>query len=324
VGLKGKQGTWDTSAETRYVYDGMRVIQERNSSNVPQVTYTRGLDLGGSLERAGGIGGLLARTAHSGGSGGTYTPAFYHADGNGNVTYLLTAGQTLGASYKYDPYGRNLSSSGSLSAANTLQFSSKMLTSAGYYYGYRFYDPNTQRWLTRDPIEEDGGINLYQMVYGNPVNRADAYGECALLIEGGVALVVGVAILVVTPILVEHAKNYPIPIWPSLNNGSAGEGDKGRSEPAPATPPTAAPAPPVAEAPAKEEAGPQIGDRYKEGQAEERLDGIREAQDNAKKNRPKTKGKDANPEWEGFKRPKQSQIEKIRKSEQNADYECRP
>ena len=45
-----------------YIYDGMRVIQERDGSNWPQVAYTRGLDLSGTFEGAGGIGGLLARS----------------------------------------------------------------------------------------------------------------------------------------------------------------------------------------------------------------------------------------------------------------------
>src|SRR5207244_7565015 len=45
-----------------YIYDGMRVIQERDGNNTPQVAYTRGLDLSGTLEGAGGIGGLLARS----------------------------------------------------------------------------------------------------------------------------------------------------------------------------------------------------------------------------------------------------------------------
>lgn len=53
---------WTVSGETRYVYHGMRVVQERNSSNLPKVSYTRGNDLSGSLEGAGGIGGLLARS----------------------------------------------------------------------------------------------------------------------------------------------------------------------------------------------------------------------------------------------------------------------
>jgi RHS repeat-associated protein len=166
------------STTTRYLYDGMRVIQERNASNVPQVTYTRGLDLAGSWERAGGIGGLLARTAHSGANGVTYTPAFYHADGNGNVTYLLRMDQTAGATYAYDPYGRQLASSGTLANANTYRFSSKelMVASGLYYYGYRFYDPNTQRWLNRDPIQESGGINLYGFSHNNPTDLVDPLG----------------------------------------------------------------------------------------------------------------------------------------------------
>lgn len=27
------------------------------------------------------------------------------------------------------------------------------------YYGYRYYDASTGRWLSRDPIEEQGGLN---------------------------------------------------------------------------------------------------------------------------------------------------------------------
>ena len=56
---RGKANIWRVSSETRYRYDGMRVIQERNASNVPQVSYTRGTDLSGAVEGAGGIGGLL-------------------------------------------------------------------------------------------------------------------------------------------------------------------------------------------------------------------------------------------------------------------------
>ena len=36
-----------------------------------------------------------------------------------------------------------------------------------YYYGYRFYRPDHGRWLNRDPIEEDGGCNLYTFCENN-------------------------------------------------------------------------------------------------------------------------------------------------------------
>jgi uncharacterized protein RhaS with RHS repeats len=46
-----------------------------------------------------------------------------------------------------------------------------------YYYGFRFYDPNLQRWLNRDPLAERGGINLYTMVGNNPITQIDAEGR---------------------------------------------------------------------------------------------------------------------------------------------------
>ncbi|HEX5221928.1 MAG TPA: hypothetical protein VFZ59_20365, partial [Verrucomicrobiae bacterium] len=109
--------SWQLASETRYIYDGWRVIQERDGSNVPLVSYTRGTDLSGSLEGAGGIGGLLARS-HDHSSGNWSTHNFYHADGNGNVTYLVGGSQSLAASYRYDPYGNLISSDGSLANDN--------------------------------------------------------------------------------------------------------------------------------------------------------------------------------------------------------------
>jgi RHS repeat-associated protein len=46
------------------------------------------------------------------------------------------------------------------------------------YYGYRYYDPLTGRWPSRDPIEEDGGVNLYGFVSNDGVNELDILGMC--------------------------------------------------------------------------------------------------------------------------------------------------
>ena len=43
-------------------------------------------------------------------------------------------------------------------------------------YGYRYYDPVTGRWPSRDPIGEDGGINLYGFVGNDGVNKWDLLG----------------------------------------------------------------------------------------------------------------------------------------------------
>src|SRR5205823_1690335 len=84
-----------------------------------------------------------------------------------------------------------------LSSPNVYRFSSKEIhpNSGFYYYGYRFYDPGLQRWLNRDPIGEDGGLNLYQFVLNSPVMGHDPFGlksryaDCMLGLLGGGDLV---------------------------------------------------------------------------------------------------------------------------------------
>jgi RHS repeat-associated protein len=200
---------WAVSSVVNYIYDGMRVVQERNSANTPTVAYARGLDLSGALEglprersceesgtgsaasdwRAwsagavfalsrgeGGIGGLLTRdSGYSGGSWNTHN--FYHSDGNGNVDYIATTSLATAASYKYFPYGGLISSSDSI--GNVYRFSSKEehLNSGLYYYGYRFYAPGVQRWLNADPIGLWGGINLYESSLNDPLGYVDTDGR---------------------------------------------------------------------------------------------------------------------------------------------------
>jgi RHS repeat-associated protein len=147
--------SWVQTNAVYYVYDGNLVIQERDTNNLPKTTYTRGNDLSGRLEGVGGIGGLLARTDYS----SLATPhCFYHADGNGNITMLVSADQAAIAKYLYDAFGNLLSKSGLLADANLYRFSSKEmhLNSGLVYYLYRYYDANLQRWLNRDPLGDPG------------------------------------------------------------------------------------------------------------------------------------------------------------------------
>jgi RHS repeat-associated protein len=210
--------SWYPNGTTYYIYDGMRVIQERVGS--PTVSYTRGTDLSGTLEGAGGIRGLLARShGYASSNGNWYVHNCYHADGNGNITYLVNSSQTLAASYRYDPYGNTISSSGTLGSANVYRFSSKELhvNSGLYYYGYRWYSPSLQRWLNRDPLGEFGfetsrlrtsgarygasaelleGPNLYWFVHNNPNRYIDPDGRPAIAIPiaGGIAIGEGIAL----------------------------------------------------------------------------------------------------------------------------------
>jgi RHS repeat-associated protein len=111
----------------------------------------------------------------------------------GSEWHLESTNQTLGASYRYDPFGNTFASSGAMASVNAYRFSSKEIHDyyTLYYYGYRFYNPITQRWLNRDPVHEIGfltlkgrkqgwhekaELNLYGMVRNDPVDLFDPMG----------------------------------------------------------------------------------------------------------------------------------------------------
>jgi hypothetical protein len=49
------------------------------------------------------------------------------------------------------------------------------------YYNYRYYSPELGRWLSRDPIGENGGWNLYGFVGNDGINKADFVGYIGIL-----------------------------------------------------------------------------------------------------------------------------------------------
>ena len=168
---------------TLYLLDGWNVIAEYSKTGtatpVLTKTYLWGLDLSGSHQGAGGVGGLLAVSEHSlSGSTPVRTPFYPTFDGNGNVSEYLNGGSVVKAHYEYDPFGNTVASSGDKVADFSHRFSTKYLdTETGlYYYGYRYYDPLTGRWPSRDPIDEKGGMNLYGFVRNDGVDRVDYLG----------------------------------------------------------------------------------------------------------------------------------------------------
>jgi RHS repeat-associated protein len=181
----GSVGNWTLASESKYVYDGWNCIAIFNGSDVMQKSYLWGEDLSGSLQGAGGVGGLLAVSDAT----ATYFPMY---DGNGNIMTYVDPSGTLKADYTYDPFGRTISQTGESAAELSYRFSTKPLdTETGlYYYGYRYYSSDLGRWLSRDPIEEKGfqlrhgmrddGIKgsteSYTFVQNNPISFLDWLG----------------------------------------------------------------------------------------------------------------------------------------------------
>ena len=100
-------------------------------------------------------------------------------DLNGNVMGLVNATNgNISAKYEYGPFGEVFCSVGDMAKVNPFQFSTKYTDTETelLYYGYRYYSPALGRWLSRDPIEEQGGLNLYGFVDNDPVNKWDKLG----------------------------------------------------------------------------------------------------------------------------------------------------
>ena len=101
---------------------------------------------------------------------------FYTRDHLGSVRDMTDSGGTMQAHYEYGTYGEVTQTVGTISAD---------FGYAGYYYHapsglnlatYRAYSPSLGRWINRDPIEEDGGVNLYDYVVNNPIDFRDPSG----------------------------------------------------------------------------------------------------------------------------------------------------
>ena len=98
-------------------------------------------------------------------------------------TFGASSGGATAASaamHAYDHCGRTNSITGTLSSANpaTCFFSQNVHDGTPIcYYGFRFFSPGTGRWMSRDPIGEKGGPNLYSGLGNSPARGLDADGR---------------------------------------------------------------------------------------------------------------------------------------------------
>jgi RHS repeat-associated protein len=147
------------------------LVLDATDSNAVTRTFTWGLDLSGTLQGAGGIGGLLRLDD-------TDDVYFYTCDANGNISELIDDSGNTDAHYEYTPFGSQVVATGPCAAGNPFRFSTKYHEEQIelYYYGFRYYSPDLGRWLNRDPIGEAGGWNLYVFTENDPPCLTDFLG----------------------------------------------------------------------------------------------------------------------------------------------------
>ena len=97
-----------------------------------------------------------------------------------NVCELVDFYGDVAATYDYAPFGAVSAGtpSGSAVPANPFQFSSEVYDEelGLVYYNYRHYSPALGRFLSRDPIQEQGGLNLYVFCRNDSILIVDRLG----------------------------------------------------------------------------------------------------------------------------------------------------
>ena len=176
-------GAWVVEYRRHCIWQGWNIIGELDhlggapaSSDTGSLRRTVwGLDLSGSLQGAGGVGGLLAVQPLVGAAQIT-TPVY---DGNGNILayHDLTTGVKV-ADFAYGPFGEPLKAYGPAAKNHPFRFSTKYTDEETglVLYQLRPYRADLGRWLQKDRIGERGGVNLYGMVGNAPVLKIDLLG----------------------------------------------------------------------------------------------------------------------------------------------------
>ena len=152
----------------RFVYDGYKLIEERDALN-SNALVRRYVWQPESLDRD------VPLTVYDASAEKTY---YYHTDANKNVTELSDENGEVVAHYEYSPFGSLTKTTAAYAASNPFRFSSEYFDEETglVYYNYRYYNPELGRWISRDPIEEQGGYNLYGMIGNNPLYGWDELG----------------------------------------------------------------------------------------------------------------------------------------------------
>ena len=150
---------------TQYVYDGLDIIQEKQSGTVT-ANYIRSLNIDEPFTR---IKGSVVR--------------HYVLDASGSVIALTDDSGVVKTTYTYDPFG-NATFSGEASD-NPFQYTGRENDGTGlYYYRARYYSPELQRFISEDPIGLRGGKNKYVYVYNRPTMFIDPTGLLCVYSQG--------------------------------------------------------------------------------------------------------------------------------------------
>lgn len=164
-------GNWSLTLDTCLYYDGWGLVEERDGSGNVIAAFASGPV----------IDEVLAKFTST-------NTVFYHGDAQNSTLALSDANAAVVERYRYDAFGLPAIYDATFSSLSSSDFGIRHFFQGREWlteiklndHRFRHYSPELHRWLSRDPIAERGGLNLYQFVSSNPVINSDALGLFSL------------------------------------------------------------------------------------------------------------------------------------------------
>lgn len=159
----GRLAEYDTSISTRFLYDNDRVTAELDNQGAVNPVKRRYIWGAGADELVAWYEGI-----------GSATRRFPVQDERASIVAVSDSTGALVGINRYDEYGIPASTN-----IGRFQYTGQaFLAEAGlHHYKARAYSPTLGRFLQTDPIGYKDGINWYDYVDGDPVNRNDPAGK---------------------------------------------------------------------------------------------------------------------------------------------------
>ena len=169
VAILEKDENGNVTSTKNLIWVGTEIAEERDANNaVTKRYYSRGMQVVGSSSNS---------------------SFYYTRDHLGSIRELTDATGAVRTRFDYDPYGRQMATRWGAGGDIDADFG----YTGHYHHGpsdlwltlYRGYDPNSTRWLSRDPLENaetSQGPNLYQYVRNGPVIGVDPSGKFVIVL----------------------------------------------------------------------------------------------------------------------------------------------
>jgi RHS repeat-associated protein len=191
--------------EGEFINNGLgqrvRMVEKTNGAVTSNVTY---LWAGGTIaEERDSTGATVAKRYRTGGMMIGATKYFFTDDHLGSIREVTDSSGNVLSRFDYDLYGNRTQMSGTFDPG--WGFTGHWHHSSGLILTwFRVYDPQTGRWLKRDPIGELDGINLYAYAHDSPSNYVDKLG---LWVPGDHHKIIEDGLPGVSPEIVQAIKN---------------------------------------------------------------------------------------------------------------------